>query len=302
MKTRIVLIAAACVWLSIVRAPDASAYVVANALWYDTGADTLHGVVYTQKDWWDPTSGWEFNPSCECEYYYESWVTTLARLYHPSGSLQSQGLTSDPFVAGLEIHLGPPPAYGVWTQLGDHYAETAWWDNWGMFLFQDTAYLAGTGQQANAIKCGDERGNIIEEYRAGQVNLNPTCSDFASSGGTAHFTWSELNGGFQDGNPHNPWGIVRQGLKDGLEATRSNYNRGAIRLSSGYRCPHGNANVGGVQQSYHMHGRAGDMYSWDHTWTEQEFNLLRQAALNTGNTIELFNWTTYTDRHLHAAW
>ena len=120
--------------------------------------------------------------------------------------------------------------------------------------------------------------------------------------GSANFSWAELNGGFQQGNPHGPWGIVRSSLTTGLEATRTNYNRGGIRLTSAFRCPHGNAAAGGVFNSYHVHGRAADMYSIQHPWTEDEFNLLRQAAFNTGNTIELLNWNTYADRHLHAAW
>ena len=72
---------------------------------------------------------------------------------------------------------------------------------------------------------------MIEEYRAGQVAWTPSCSDFASSGGSANFSWSELNGGFTDGNPHNPWGIIKSAVTTGLEDTRSNYNRGGIRHS-----------------------------------------------------------------------
>jgi hypothetical protein len=149
--------------------------------------------------------------------------------------------------------------------------------------------------------CGDERDNIIEEYRGGQVAWTPGCGDFASGGGAPHFSWSELNGGFTNGNPHTPWGIVTSGLTNGLETTRTNYARGGIRLSSGYRCPHGNANVGGVQQSLHMHGRAGDMFSSEHSWTEAEFTLLKEAADLTG-PVESLHWHTYTDRHFHAAW
>lgn len=127
-------------------------------------------------------------------------------------------------------------------------------------------------------KCGDERDTMISEYIDYDVGWVPTCSDFSSSGGTAHFSWSELNGGFSTGNPHNPWGIVRQALKDNLETTRTNYNRGGITLSSAYRCPHGNNNVGGVQHSNHMKGVAADMYSASYQWTEEEFNL-RKAQL-----------------------
>ncbi len=160
--------------------------------------------------------------------------------------------------------------------------------------------------------CGDERDDIIREYTFyGVSSLSPSCLNFASSGGSGNFSWSELNGGFTNGNPHNPWGIVTSGLVTGLEATRTNYNRGGILLTSGYRCPHGNNSVGGATQSYHMHGRAGDMYSEDHSWvvngtimwTEIEFNLMKAAAESTSPAPFLsFDWEMYADRHYHAAW
>lgn len=165
-----------------------------------------------------------------------------------------------------------------------------------------TSAYADPAQPDPPTSCGDDRDNIIDEYRGAQVAWTPNCNDFATSGDSAHFTWRELNGGFAQGNQHEPWGIIMSALRTGLEATRTNYNRGGITLTSGYRCPVGNANVGGAPQSYHMHGRAADMYSADHPWTQTEFNRLRQAAVDTGNTIEALFWTTYADRHLHAAW
>jgi hypothetical protein len=154
-----------------------------------------------------------------------------------------------------------------------------------------------------SVVCENTVQAIINEYVTFQVNLEPTCADFDSAGGSLHFQWPELNDDWSDGNPHEPWGMIRQGLLDGLEATRTYYNRGGIRLSSGYRCPHGNDAVGGVANSYHMHGRAADMFSADYPWTEQEFNRLRRAAGRADPApIELLRWDTYTDHHLHAAW
>lgn len=157
-----------------------------------------------------------------------------------------------------------------------------------------------------SVVCEDTVQAIINEYVTFEVNLQPTCEDFASDGGSTNFDWSELNGEWQEGNPHEPWGMITAGLTDGLEATRTNYNRGGIRLTSGYRCPHGNTAVGSEapRTSYHMHGRAADMKSAEHEWTRQEFNRLRRAAERTSpEPIELFNWDTYPDdRHLHAAW
>lgn len=152
-------------------------------------------------------------------------------------------------------------------------------------------------------QCGDERGNMIAEYAAYGVNLSPTCNDFRSSGGTTHFSWSEYNGGFQQGSQHNPWGIVTSGLESGLEATRSNYNK-PIHLESGYRCPKGNTDVGSEAPttSWHMHGRAADLFSCcGNAWTEAEFNLMKDAALDASPT-EAFNWNTYPDHHFHVAW
>lgn len=57
----------------------------------------------------------------------------------------------------------------------------------------------------------------------------------------------------------------------------------------------------GVNNSLHMQGRAADMYSASYAWTEEEFNLLRDAAMLTGPTESLF-WHSYSDRHYHAAW
>ncbi len=151
--------------------------------------------------------------------------------------------------------------------------------------------------------CGDERDTIIAEYAEHGVGFRPFCTSFRNDGGSTNFHWSELNGGFQNGNPHNPWGIITIGLLNGLESTRVNYNRGGIRLTSGYRCPHGNAAANGKPQSLHMHGKAADMYSSDHSWTETEFNLLKAAADATSPApIESLFWGTYADRHFHAAW
>jgi hypothetical protein len=182
-----------------------------------------------------------------------------------------------------------------------------WWEDWHYWEGAPQNECSDEPDSVDAsaeitIGCGDERTEIIQEYATYGVNTpHPTCSEFASSGGSTNFSWSELNGGFSSGNPHSPWGIVKSGLTTGLEATRTNYNRGGITLTSGYRCPHGNYAVGGVSQSLHMRGRAADMKSAEHSWTETEFGLLKTAADATSPT-ESFFWNTYPDHHYHAAW
>jgi hypothetical protein len=147
---------------------------------------------------------------------------------------------------------------------------------------------------------------MIQEYSTFNISLKPGCSSFANSGDSPNFKWRELNGGFNDGSLHEPWGMVRPEMRAGLEATRANYalvrSQPGIRLSSGYRCPEGNKAVGGTSTSFHPHGTAADMYSFSYPWNENEFVVLRNAAWITGNTSQLFDWDTYKDdHHLHVA-
>ena len=155
--------------------------------------------------------------------------------------------------------------------------------------------------------CGHAGDTMAQEYVTFGVNIRPKCGDFVRHDPayrySPNFTWAELNGGWGKSNPHPEWGIITTALTNGLEATRGNYNRGAIRISAGYSCPHGNAAVGGesVTTSRHMHGRAADVYSANHSWTKHEFTRLREAARLAG-AVELSNWNTYRDRRLHVSW
>ncbi len=50
-------------------------------------------------------------------------------------------------------------------------------------------FIAELEQTRFINQCGDVRGNMIEEYRAGQVGWTPQCSDFASGGDNPNFNW-----------------------------------------------------------------------------------------------------------------
>jgi hypothetical protein len=158
------------------------------------------------------------------------------------------------------------------------------------------------------VQCEGEAQTMAAEYEDTVYHntLRPNCLEFRNSGGSAHFSWSELNGGWAQGNPHTSWGMIKTSLTDGLEATRTNYNRGPILMSSGYRCPAGNRAVTGVNNSFHTHGRAGDMYSALHggtNWDEEECATLRTAAGQTNPApVELLDCDEYNDKHLHGAW
>ena len=131
--------------------------------------------------------------------------------------------------------------------------------------------------------CGDERDALAAEYD------DPSgwpCTKFVSSGRTANFKWSELNGEWAGGNErrHKPYGFVTSTLKTNLQATRDQY--GAIRISSGYRCPDGNATLPkAVATSNHVKGMAVDMVGLAGPWIASEYRELMLRAFANGGTL-----------------
>ncbi len=129
------------------------------------------------------------------------------------------------------------------------------------------------------------------------INTQPSCGSFANSGGSEHFSWSQLNGGFSTGNPHSPWGMVSQSVKTGLDYIVNNYNNfSGIYLTSGYRCPHGNANVGGSPTSSHMSGYAAHIQRPG--WTKEEYEMVAEVVKDAGGRSLPYS-TDPADRHMH---
>ncbi len=182
-----------------------------------------------------------------------------------------------------------------------------------------TEQLLFCEEPEDAGGCDDEQRKMAQEYEEYDVQEreHPSCSDIEYQGaGTANFAWDELNGFFQEGNPHKHYGWVQSGLKAGIQGMRDAYG-GPLPLSSGYRCPHGNASIPTASpKSWHMEGRAVDISvktlagvssNWAGMTEDEQARVeaiwfdLDEIAKNEGG-IDLQEFTEYDDRHYHVAW
>jgi len=68
--------------------------------------------------------------------------------------------------------------------------------------------------------CGDDRGNIVKEYRARNVTFRPTCLDFTDNASSTHFTFVNYNQ-----NGYHAWAIVRNYLISNIEAVRNDWGK-----------------------------------------------------------------------------
>lgn len=93
-----------------------------------------------------------------------------------------------------------------------------------------------------------------------------------------------------------------------------------IPLSSGYRCPYGNASIAGASfRSYHMSGRAADVSvksmagvwnDWDGMTDEEKAEVKEiwemldhlTRAGHVANSWGSIFWLKLPDRHFHGAW
>ena len=189
------------------------------------------------------------------------------------------------------IFSGPQPQYGS----GTVYYSVA--SNPGPGRSTDPPVLVAnqplTISQDPGDSCGDQRDQIIQEYRTDLPDFIPQCSDF-----TQGFTY--LNTGDYS------WALVRVPLVNGLGSITTSY--GAVTVNSAYRNPVRNGNVpGSAGHSRHMYGDAVDIGNSPATLAN--WQALYQTAQSAGaNFIEgqtsRYPCRCTTDRCvcLHADW
>lgn len=313
-------LATMCLILSAIGLPGrVSAYSGESEIGYDTETATLSGY---SRIWKDPAD-WDFDSSCifweydidfgfYCSRFHRRY--TIAALFGEIYRESQDEPVSSEYAWGGESartdYSTTFPAGDLWTAQADHFMEV---DHYFVFCSLtipglpscSPQFYVGTTVYPLAQTVDSERvcgvrqvDEIYREYRDDRYgsNIRPECEDFSDSGDSMHFTWSQLNGGFTDGNPHSSWGMVAQRLKNALDHIASNYaNFDGILLISGYRCPHGNQNVGGVPHSYHTHGTAADLLRAG--WGESEFENV--ASLARGLGAETLPYTEYKNNHLH---
>ena len=319
-----------CAILSVLGPPErVSAYTGESGIGYDTETITLSGY---SRTWKDPAD-WDFESGCLFwEYdidfgFYCSRFHVRYAFAAVNGWIDRQSQdepVSSAYAAHIETartdYSTTSPDGDVWTAQADHLAQV---DNYLVFcsltttgssscaprIYVGTQVYWLTATTDSETVCGEpEVDELYREYPDDRYRstIRPECEDFSNSGGSTHFSWDEINGKHSPttvvrGNPHLPWAMVTQGLRNGLDSIVANHSDfDGILLTSGYRCPHGNQIVGGVANSYHTHGRAADL--WRNGWTESEYNEVRDVARDAGAlSDELFDYTFYSDHHLHVA-
>ena len=180
---------------------------------------------------------------------------------------------------------GTEEALVLTTTLGEYTDE-----RYDSTMYHVRTLLIRTEPSGNIIS-----GNIV--VFSSEVELSK--NDFANY--TQQFTWNELNGGWSDGSEygaHEPYGVFHSNLITAIDNIREEYNQ-PIVLSSGYRCPQGNTNVGSKYPttSYHMFGRAVDMTTAN---SPIIFNRLVEIKEKVASNLEHEPMSSYPeDGHLH---
>lgn len=181
------------------------------------------------------------------------------------------------------------------------------WFNWSWTDSSGTCYDyrppycndAGSGDPS-PDSCGDDRDNIIAEYRNHGVAVRPYCVSFTTGGGYGDFMFPrDLNHG------DHQWGIIRNGiLYERLDVTQYYYQTrasDAVAVNSGYRCPIKNASLNppGATNSRHVYGDGADIRAKFLDKCAQRDNVQWAAYQANAGFVQAYD---PPDCHVHADW
>lgn len=103
--------------------------------------------------------------------------------------------------------------------------------------------------------------------------------------------------GTHDGQ-HSGYGYINPALESGLAAVETSFETD-INVSSGYRCPEGNASIpNSGDNSHHIHGQAADFKTITLPWSTAVRDSIAEWAEAYGGAVEVRKYPTY----LHLAW
>ena len=149
----------------------------------------------------------------------------------------------------------------------------------------------GIGGGGGGGACGDLRDTLAAEYALGEFG----CRDFYWPGPKWVVPFSK---GIEWGLKHAQYGYMDDRVTGKIGRMEAHFDIIAF-TTSGYRCPVGNSNVGGVDGSWHTKGRGYDFVVLGDRWTQQLKNDIVTWAYANG-AVEAYSYANKP--HVHLAW
>ena len=152
--------------------------------------------------------------------------------------------------------------------------------------------LAAAFQPTPSI-CGDDRDSIVPEYQVRGIRV-PSCTELSSNVRSLHFTFGDYNY-----NGYHGWVWITSTLRRGMDQVRKVHGARLV-MSSGYRCPDKNDDVGGLSDSLHQFGRAADIDVALSNLGETEIELLVRTMQNEHEELDIV--VKRDKNYIHFEW
>ena len=145
------------------------------------------------------------------------------------------------------------------------------------------------GFQSPSSLCGDDRDSIVIEYEERSIR-EPLCDELVANTSSRHFSFNEYN---YNGYHSRAW--ITATLRRRMDQIRDAH-KAPLVMSSGYRCPDKNNDVGGLPDSLHQFGRAADIDTALSGLSETDIEKLVRKGQDLGADVAVRN------NHIHFEW